>query len=446
MDPRERVRARLAATARRLRRVERREVAEFRRWVENTDNLLHLTVLVAVPLLIAAVTLLSDTVAGVSFLLFPPLAAATYTLFADPGGRYATPRQFVGGLGLGALCGVVALEVTGGGAVSPLGAALAVFLAGTATWVLDTEFPTAFSTALLVLTTGEARLSYLAGMVGSAMLVAGAFVAWRELFYEERARYLYDAVRGDDHVLVPVADGWPTVALGARLAAAHDAGKVVLLDVVDDETAASAGRVAPPDDPGGRLPEAERLEATARRVRETFGLPCEAVVAAGDSLAAVRQTATEANCDLVAVDFDTPFARGVLAGETDAVALRSATGADAWPRVLVMVARPGDSAHAMVDFADRLADQVSVCTCIDDESERRRAEARLANVVETTEGVETRVARSSVASFVDANASVYDLVLVGASRDRSRASRLVVPPLFERLESDEVDVGVVSRS
>ncbi len=51
-------------------------------------------------------------------------------------------------------------------------------------------------------------------------------------------------------------------------------------------------------------------------------------------------------------------------------------------------------------------------------------------------------------AFVAANASVYDLVHVGASRDRSRASRLVVPPLFEQLDetAPDVDVAVVNRS
>lgn len=480
-----RLRARVAAAARRLRRFERREAGEVRDWLENTDNLLHLTVVVAVPGLVAAVTFLSATVEVVSFLLFPPLAAGAYTLFADPEGRYADPRRFVGGLTAGAACGVGAVELAGVGAtpgVDPLAAGLAVFLTALVTWAVDVELPTAFSTALLVLATGGTRLAFLAGMVGSALLVAGVFVAWRRLFYERRARYLYEAVRGDDHVLVPCTGEaeWPVVALGAGLAAAHDAGKVVLLGVVDEAASGDGDRPArargadgpdaPPSgagldpatageasedrsdgDPG--LATAERLESVAARVRDGFGVPCEVVVAAGDVSTAVRRTAADANCDLVAVGLDAPHARSVLAGGHDAVALRSRTGASAWHRVLVMVARPGDSAHAMIDFAERLADdgQVSVCTCIDDEAERRRAETRLANLVETaSEGVETRVARASVGSFLERNAGVYDLVLVGASGDRSRASRLVVPPTFERLGradgvGGDVDVGVVSR-
>ncbi|MFB6142591.1 MAG: HPP family protein [Halorientalis sp.] len=502
LDPRDRVRGELAALGRRLRRVERREVDEFRRWIENTDNLLHLTVLVAVPLLIALVTYLSNAIDAVSFLLFPPLASGAYTLFADPGGRHSSPRRFVGGLFLGAACGVAAVTISArlfgappsaATAVHAPSAALAVLLTALSTWAFDMELPTAFSTALLVLVTGVSRLEYVLGMVLSALLVAGVFVVWREEFYEERARYLYGAVGSDDHVLVPMRGDHvrATVALGARLAAAHEAGKVVLLDVVEDERVAAAAHDRLADDETARRLDgstgqrdpgdaegdaeqtseadaagepspavdeaAERLEREADRVRRAFGVPCEVVVAAGDPVEAVRRTAEAANCDLVATSFETeagavtPFVRGVLGGGTDAVALRSTTDAEAWPRILVMVARPGDAAHAMIDFAARLAagrGRVSVCTCIDDESERRRAEATLANLAETTEpDVETRVARSSVDAFVDANADVYDLLLFGASRERSRASRFVVPPLFERIEEldPDCDVAVVGR-
>jgi hypothetical protein len=131
------------------------------------------------------------------------------------------------------------------------------------------------------------------------------------------------------------------------------------------------------------------------------------------------------------------------------VAFRSAAGTESWRRILVMVARPGDSAHAMIDFAERLAGEageVSVCTCIGGESERRRAETKLANLVETATGsVETRVARSEVTTFIAANADAYDLVLLGSSRDRSAASRFVSPPTFQRLEEIDCDVGIVDR-
>ncbi|OYR74588.1 universal stress protein UspA, partial [Halorubrum ezzemoulense] len=175
----------------------------------------------------------------------------------------------------------------------------------------------------------------------------------------------------------------------------------------------------------------------------------------GDPARVAVETARATNSDLIVTPYETedgllsPFAREVFAGPLDAVAFRSTTGVHTWRRVLVLVARPGDSAHAMIDFAERLAGEsggVSVCTCIDAESERRRAETKLANLVETTTGpVETRVARSEVTAFLGANADAYDLVLMGSSGDRSAASRLVSPPTFERIQDVQCDVAIVDR-
>lgn len=78
-----RVVARVSKLYTRIRCIERRELVAFGRWVENTNNLLHLTVLLVIPLLIASVTFVSNAVSTLSFLLFPPLASGTYTLFSD---------------------------------------------------------------------------------------------------------------------------------------------------------------------------------------------------------------------------------------------------------------------------------------------------------------------------------------------------------------------------
>jgi hypothetical protein len=179
------------------------------------------------------------------------------------------------------------------------------------------------------------------------------------------------------------------------------------------------------------------------------------VVASGDALGATFDTARNANCDLVVTPYEeeqgllSEYVRGVFRGPHDAVALRTTPGTERWKRILVPVSRPGDSAHAMVDFAARLAGRggsVSLCTCVDHETERRRAEATLANLAETCDAtVETRVSRSDVLDFLEANASGYDLVLIGSSRDRSKASRFVSPPTFERLHEVETDVAVVDR-
>ncbi|EJN58534.1 HPP family protein [Halogranum rubrum] len=513
---RDRVRARLVGSARRLRRLERRELAEFGRWIENTDNLIHLTILFVVPALLALVTLLSNATTELSFLLFPPLASGTYTLFADPEGRYASPTKFVVGLTIGALCGWAALSIFSaayGVTIAELGlrpesAALSVFMTGGVTWLLDVEEPSSFSTALLILVTDQARPSeYVITVVLGSVIVATAFAIWRDEFYEERAHYLYGTTYGDDHVLVPMRGDTAesTAMFGARLAAAHDAGKVVLLDIVDDDRVAAAERAilegeTPPesvasiedqiagrddsedaadngagdvntvdaadvesDDEGltdeaarrATAESASRLEAHAATIRTRVGVPCEVVVASGDPGQATIDTARTTNCDLIVTPYEadhgslSPFVRTVFRGPYDAITFRSTTGTQRWKRILVTVSRPGDTAHAMIDFASRLAGRsgnVSVCTCISDEVERRPAETRLANLVETVDcSIETRVARADIRDFIQSNAGAYDLVVLGSSGERSTASRFIAPPTFERLRDVDCDVAVVDR-
>src|SRR6056297_1116567 len=96
---------------RRVRRAERRELREFVVWLEHTRNLVHLSILLFVPILIAMVTVISNNVNLFPFVLFPPLASGTFTLFADPEGKYASPPKFVAGLTVGALCGTAAIWV-----------------------------------------------------------------------------------------------------------------------------------------------------------------------------------------------------------------------------------------------------------------------------------------------------------------------------------------------
>ena len=499
---------RLAAVRRRIGRIERRERSEFRRWIQNTANLLHLSVVVFVPLVLAAVTYLSNQVQILSFLLFPPLAAGAYTLFSDPEGQYADPVRFVASLSTGAICGLTAYTAVvvayGGiqpGVIRPESAALAIFLTGVVTWAAGIESPSAFSTALLALVTGEVDpVIYVVSIVAATAFVAAVFTVWRERFYGRRAEYLYETVRGDDHVLVPMRDETAIRAafFGARLAAAHEAGKIVLLDVVDD-TPGGDGDDAPPagrDDAsdagaGGSLADIDastpadadasaaadtsggddagvaeeslapataetvaRLEECAATIRTQVGVPCEVAVVAGSPVGATIGAARSANCDLVVVpdgadsDAAAAYLAGIFAGPMDAIAFRSRSDRRQWSRVLVLVARPGDTAHGMIDFATRVAGSgtVSVTTCIDAESQRRTAESRLERLVETAAGsIETRVARSSVESFVAENAGSYDLLVLGSSGERSPASRLVSPPTYERLRETDCDVAVFNR-
>lgn len=450
----EALRARVRALTRRLRRLERREFDAFVRWLEHTGNLLHLSVLVFVPLLIAAVTWLANATAAVSFLLFPPLASGTYTLFADPEGRYSTPGKFVGGMTAGALCGWLALAIAAtaglnGGGISATGAALGVFFTGVLTWGLDLEEPTAYSTALLVLVTGNAQFVYVLGIVVSSSFVAAAFVVWRNRFYERRARYLYQTTNGDDHVLVPMNDdAAPVARFAAELASAHEAGKVVLFDTVDDpvETAES--------EPG---PVANRLESIATDLESEYDVPCEVVVAAGEwSSALVLRAARQHNCDLIVTPYAeddraglSSFITGLFDSEIDVIAFRSTDGRTRWKRSLVAVRGAGDTARAMVDFAQRVTGSwqpTSVCTCIDRESQRRASESTIADLVDAFSGrFETHVVTASVESYLSRVAPQYDVVFVGSSTDRSAASRFVSPPTFRKLSDLEADVAIVHR-
>jgi nucleotide-binding universal stress UspA family protein len=461
----DRLAARIMWAIRRAERIERRELREFRRWLENTNNLIHISILLFVPLLIALVTVISNALTELSFLLFPPLASGTYTLFADPEGRYASPVRFVAGLTAGALCGWGAIEVSlalygspswvaGILRVHPESAALSILLTGVVTWVLGIEEPSAFSSALLTLLIDPGDLAaYVISVAIASTLVAGTFVVWRREFYEQRARYLYDTARGDDHVLVPMRGetAEETAMFGARLAAAHEAGKVVLLGLVPD--------VADDPDEGdlqaAASDRADDLARCADRIRTQIGVPCEYVVASGDPVSTTRSTADEANCDLIVTPYEeehgllSEYVRGVFNGPTDTIAFRSTTGTTRWKRILVTVARPGDTAHAMLDFASRLAGKsgnVSVCTCISREVERRPAETTLANLAETAASdIETRVARSDVDDFITANAGNYDLLVLGSSGERSAASRFISPPTFERIHSVDSDVAIVDR-
>ncbi|AQL43480.1 universal stress protein UspA [Halorientalis sp. IM1011] len=518
---RDRLRERVGAARARLARFERRELWTIRRWLENTRNLVHLSVLVFVPLLIAAVTWISNAVSVLPFLLFPPLASGTYMLFARPESEYASPTRFVGGLTVGAFCGWLAYVLStvlwappGRSTVDPGAAAFSIFLTGLVTWLLSVEEASAYSSALLIhvidvssansitldvlaglSVTLTPRLAYVGSVLASSTLVAGVFLLWRETFYEERARYLYQSTKGDDHVLVPMRtdDADATAMLAANLAAAHEAGKVVLLDVVDDEAVAAAEREllegtsqvrtdggpasdasdgGLPDDGGDLDAEtldemaenrvasnaADRLERQAARIETKVGVPCEVVVASagGSPAATVLSTAHATNCDLIATPYEqrhgglSPFVRLLFRGDVDVLVHRSCDGRTRWNRVLVPVRRAGDVAHAMIDFALRLTGRsghVGVAHCLHGDGDRRRAENMLADLVAPFDGsFETRISRMSIEDFLDETAPNYELVFMGASMDRSRASRLVSPPTFERIRDLDCDVAIVDRN
>ena len=294
----------------------------------------------------------------------------------------------------------------------------------------------------------------------SSLLVAGVFVLWHRRVYRHRARYLYQSTKGDDHVLVPMrgAHADATATFGARLAAAHDAGKVVLLDIV-----------APPENvatDGGTDTEvstatkthASHLEACAERIEETMDVPCEVVVierGAESPATTALGAAREANCDLIVTPYEradgqtSTFVTSLFRTDMDVIAHRSADGRTDWSRVLVSVRRASDVAHSMLDFACRLtgrSGKVSICHCVDGEYERRDAESMLAGLVETFDAhIETRVAHGPIEEFLADASTRQNLLMLGASADRSAVSRLLSPATFQRLHDIECDVAIVDR-
>ena len=483
---RDRLRTSVVELVRRLRRLERREVRHLQLWLETTENFVHLSTLVLVPLLVGAVTMLSNSTRLLSFLLYPPLASGTYTLFADPRGKYASPLRFVVGLTAGAMSGWLALELSARFwyhtppsqlQIHAGAAALGIFVTGVVCWMLEIEEPAAFSTALLVLATDASQFAYVVTVALSSSFVAVVFLVWREKFYHERARYLYQSTKGDDHVLVPMRGPDPeaTAILGARLAAAHDAGKVVLLDLITDAEVADAETELQEDlatDGGQRTEQGDEevaaqraaarvatdLESQAAAIRTRIGVPCEVVVASEGTEPArtVIQTAHETNCDLIATSYETDagslsqYIHTLFRGDVDVLVHRSCDGRTRWKHVMVPVRKAGDVAHEMLDFAARLSGRtgrVAVCHCIEAEENRHHAEAMLRDLVETVSAAaETRISRSNIATFLTSNAPSYDLVIIGASQDRSAASRFISRPTFERVQDLDTDVVVVDRN
>lgn len=526
---------------RRIRRLKHRGLWGFRRWIEQTSNLLHLSVLLFVPLLIVVVITLANTVESLSFLLFPPLAAGTYTLFANPKSKYASSTRFVIGLTVGALCGWVAMELSlvtvdgrFGGFLSPsasmgvdaVAAGTAVFLTGAVTWALDVEEAPAFSTALLGLLVPEGEaFTFVISVFVASTIVSAVFTIWRTYFYEQRARLLYESTTGGDHIIVPMRGKNPdeTAMLAARLAAAHEAGKVVLLDFLDDDAIERTKRALLDDrsggrsrvtneesdtdavatnnenihtgtpvrtdteggpaaasladsptvgqdatdniDPKGTADLAEKratanaaawLERRATAIESEVDVPCQTVAATGRSMAAtVRKVAHDTDCDLIAASYEerhgglAPEVIELFECEMDVLVHRSAEGRTDWSDVLVSVRRAGDLAHSMLNFGSRLAGvtgQLSAASCVGSDRERRRAEETLANLAETVHrAVETRVSTTTIETFLERNAARFDVVIMGASMDRSGVSRFVSPPTFERIDDLNADMIIVDR-
>lgn len=395
----------------------------LRRWLADSTRLVHLSVLLFLPLIVYVVIEIGQ-MSQLSYFVFPPLASATFTIFFDPESAYSAPARLVGGLTLGAIVGSACYALFGFTAV---GAAVAVLGASVVTWTLGVEHPSAISTGLLALVLQADSALYAVAVFGSTVLVAAVFVLWRDRVYEERARYLYDAVRDEDRVCVPVEGNLPEIA--GRIAGAHRDGRVVLVGL-------GATRSA--------------VEEASERIGERHDVRTETVVAdpGSDMAETMLDTAERYDCSVILAPWTRREVVDRLFGSRfDVVAFHTA-GTD-WEDVFVPVRGGGKLSRLMVELASRLARRgdVSVGTVIGSERERRRAEKELFTLVsafedelaEREDTLDTRIidaGKRDVGEVIVDAAEQYDLTVIGGSTDR---------PLPDRLADAPTAHGVVDR-
>lgn len=412
-------------------------------WVYDATTLIRLSVLVVVPLVMAVVTWLSNISDLVAFLLFPPLAAGTYSLIVDP--RDASPRLFVGGITTGALSGWAAVIVTESmtgaavaGAVPPAGAAMSVLFAGLTSWMFRLEEPAAFSTALLVLVTGTSEVVYVGGMIASTLMVAGGFLVYRDQVYAPGVEYLYHTIGQAHSVVVPVTDATGTARahFAAQLAAgAGSRGRIVLLNAAE-EAPSETGR--------------ETATEVARELEVRYDVDTDVVVTSRDPAAAeIATVAQDTTSDLIVAPFDPetpedflPFVRAPV----DVIGLKTVPDRRSWARILVGISGREQTDRTLVEIADRIGTELSLYHYSKPGGRRRERERLLADLLETTTATtDTRIGDTPPDQFFPHAAAGYNLLAVGASMDRRAVSRTVVPPRFYTVDAD-CDIAVVNRS
>lgn len=427
---------------RRIRQILRHRRIAASLWVQETPHIIALSVLVFVPLLIAVVTWLSNISTAVSFLLFPPLAAGTYSLFARP--EESSSRQFILGITAGALCGWIAVElmlIAGidlfGGPIRPESAAISVLLVALLTQIVGIEEPSAYSTSLLVLVTGADELAYVAGVAASSLLVVFAFVLWRDRFYEHRAEFLYRTDRTGETVLAVLPDAEkPSLGhFAARLSSGQRGGTVVLLGT-DTELSEETNTV-------------KQLETLASTLAEQYGVTTDVIVVEpGTSERQIVTTAKELNCQTIVTQYDPSNVVSLEAffqSDLDVIGLKTTGGRTTWRRVVVGVRSFAEFGWSLVEIAQRVGSRVIVCHSIADENDRSTAEQMLGDLIAPFDGTfETRVTTAAPAEFFSEATRGTDLIVIGASTDRTSVSRALVPPTYYNIDAN-CDIAVVHR-
>lgn len=142
---------------------------------------------------VAAVAWLAVTVDWLAFVLFPPLGAVTYNLFAHPEQPVNFPWQVPVTLTVGAASGATAqslarslgVAATGAFQVGPVTAGVTVLLAGGFLYLFDTEIAPALAVGLLLPFAGVTPETYVLNVFVGATIVVVAFAVWRRLLHDE---------------------------------------------------------------------------------------------------------------------------------------------------------------------------------------------------------------------------------------------------------------------
>lgn len=172
--------------------------------------------LVAVLILAPTVAWLAVTFDWLTFVLFPPLGAVTYNLFAHPEQPVNVPWQVPVTLTVGALSGAAAQNLArsvgaahaGPFQVDPVTAGVTVLLTGSFLYLFDTEIAPALAVGLLLPFAGVSAETYVLNVFLGAAIVAAAFTAWRRTFHGDPA---------DDHHTGLGDEGVDTVTVDADL-------------------------------------------------------------------------------------------------------------------------------------------------------------------------------------------------------------------------------------
>lgn len=398
-------------------------ISHFRSLLEDTTVLLHLSGLFLVSLIIFIVAEIAN-LSHFPYLLFPPLASASFTVSYDPESEFSDIKNIILGLTLGALSGWISLEIVGFGAISYI---LGIFMTGIFTWFSSAEHPSAYSSAVLAIFSRESSFLYVIAVFLSSTFLGLISHGWK-IFYEGRANYLYESTR-EDTVLVPA--NLLYAKLGARIASGNNKkGKVIILG--KRET----------------YGKKEEIESIAKKLEDRFKIRTEIAIIKEKDPKAVLEVAKKYSCDIIVSSWEEKqFTQKLFEGDCDVVALEGAEKIKQkkMEDSLVPIREENELSHLMIELASRLTDTVSVLKIIERKKELRSAEKEIEELIDGFRGhFETRVrhATKPIEDIISKTSIEYDIMFIGASTDRTAVSRLLSPSILEKVV-EKVDIPIV---